>query len=146
LRGAFAHRVLFIGLAMSCGTTAWADSLSGRWYAEGVEDGQHLQWIEDNRDDGTFTIAIRFINGCDVSQAETETGSWHYADHRLTKWTRTVKYRRVPDADNYHDTWLATPVDGDHVQLLDIKTHVTWAASRVARDFVFPDPSHCESS
>jgi hypothetical protein len=75
LRATFGLRVLFIGLAMHYGTTAWADSLSGRWYAEGVEDGQYLQWIDDNRDDGTFTIAIHTISGCDVSQSETETGS-----------------------------------------------------------------------
>jgi len=131
---------------MLYGTAAGAETLSGRWYAEGVEDGQYLQWIENNGDDGTFTIAIRFINGCDVSQSETETGSWRYADHRLTKWTRTVNYRRVPDTDYYHDTWLATPVDSDHVQLFDVKTRVTWAASRVGHDFVFPAPSHCESS
>jgi hypothetical protein len=108
LRATFGLPVLFIGLAMFCGTTAWADRLSGRWYAEGVEDGQYLQWIEDNRDDGTFTIAIRMINGCDVSQSETETGSWHYVDHALTKWTQTVNYRRVPDANYYHDTWMAS--------------------------------------
>jgi hypothetical protein len=64
---------------------------------------------------------------------------------RADKVDATVNYRRVPDADYYHDTWMATPVDGDRVQLLDIKTRVTWAAARVAQ-VVFPVPSHCESS
>jgi hypothetical protein len=126
--------------------TARADSLAGDWYAEGTEGGLYLQVLDHRRDDGTFILVVRIIEACKPTGVSQETGLWHYKDGSLTRWTRSVGVRRVPDVPYYHASFAVTLVDHDHIQLVDDKTHVVWATARVAPDFKFPRPASCLNS
>ena len=65
--------------ALAFASAARCDNLmTGSWYTEGVEGGQHLQSIVDNSPDGTFTKHIRNGTDCQAIASWVETGTWTF--------------------------------------------------------------------
>jgi hypothetical protein len=50
------------------------------------------------------------------------------------------------DTDYYHDRFVVTSIDGDHLHLFDLSTHITWMVMRIPLDFAFPTPAPCVNS
>jgi hypothetical protein len=142
----FAGTPSLVLLGTATAMAAPSEQLVGRWYSEGVENGTYLQLVDDRRTDGTFTLVLRTRLSCETARSWQEAGSWDYATGTLTKWTRTVGNRAVPDSDDFHDRFSVTPTDDDHVKLLDAKTEISWSLMRVPSEFSFPAPPHCKNS
>ena len=119
---------------------------SGRWYAEGSENGLQDQLIIENRADGTFAKIVRDSTDCGAIQTWEESGTWTLDADRYTEVTRTVAGNTVDSASpEFNDMFVIKVIDSDHATMFDPKTGSTWPMQRVATDFTMPPPAQCAS-
>jgi hypothetical protein len=128
---------LAVALLVGAGSAATSDRppIIGTWYTEGVEHGNHFQFLMSLASDELFTKNVRQITGCKAREVAMETGRWTFADNILREDTETVGGQRV-DTSNpyYHDQFKVREIDQDHAEMRDVKTGITWPLTR-QRDF-----------
>jgi hypothetical protein len=119
--------------------------VSGRWYTEGEEQGDYIQYLVDRADDGTYSARIRVPMTCrDEGVSWIETGRWQFRDGTLYTQTETVGEDKVdPNDPELQDSFAITVVDADHATMRDHKTEITWSMRRVGADFTIPPRRDC---
>ena len=137
--------IALIFLCAAQGALAAQDnSLVGRWFAEGDENGAHIQVFLDNKNDGTYVKDVRAVNGCDTQGAGKETGIWSFEKGDFATESKLVDGNPVTGSfADTHDLFTVTQVDEDHINLYDTETNITWALARVSQTAPFPAPRGC---
>jgi hypothetical protein len=135
----------FLAVTLALAAPAFGDNLmAGRWYTEGVEDGQHLQSVVDNNPDGTFVKSIRNGTDCEAISSWVETGTWSFDGKRYVETTETVSGQKVDaSVGDFKDAFDVAPVDDTHVTLTDIKTEIAWTFTRVDANYTMSPPKDC---
>jgi hypothetical protein len=130
--------------AMAAAPAAADNLMTGQWYTEGVEHGQHLQSLVANNPNGTFTKNIRNGTDCRQTASWIETGTWTFDGKRYVEVTETVNGQKVDSRlPDYTDTFDVSPVDDTHVALHDAKTLITWPFAKVDPHFALSQPKDC---
>jgi hypothetical protein len=116
----------------------------GRWFAEGDENGAHIQVFLDNKTDGTYVKDVRAVNGCEAQGAGRETGVWTFDKGDYATEAKQLDGKPVTGSfADTHDLFTVTLVDEDHINLYDTETNLNWALSRVTAAAPFPAPRGC---
>jgi len=139
------HLLALLPLAFALASPALGDNLlTGRWYTEGNEDGQHLQFVLANNPDGTFVKNIRNGTNCRAIATWVETGSWGFDGKRYVETTETVGGQKVdPAASDFKDAFEVARVDDTHMTLTDVKTQLTWTMAKVDPNYAMSPPKEC---
>jgi len=135
--------VLMLGAAPAYGA---ADSpLTGRWFAEGVEGGAHLQVFLTLETPGTYLKEIRVIDSnCGVAGDAKETGSWTFQRGNLATISETVDGKPVTGSTaDTHDLFRVDRVDDEHINLFDTETKLNWGLMKVTPVYPFPVARGC---
>ena len=136
------HFVSAILAAAIAGTAAGSladDRAVGHWFAEGVENHQHEQFILDRLADGTFSMTGRIVEGCKTGPVWVEIGTWTLEGDLLR--TNTTSVGGTPS--HYHDKFVVKALPGGRTSMLDLGTNVTWILVPVPMTFVLPPPQGC---
>jgi hypothetical protein len=121
------------------------DSLTGRWYSEGFERGEHLQVFLELKDGGDYVKDVRVLDSnCDIAADAKETGKWVFQRNNLTTVSEAVDGKPVTAAPaDRHDLYRVDRVDEEHINLFDTETRLTWGLMLVPADYAFPVARGC---
>jgi hypothetical protein len=140
----FAAFALLLFFAALPSHAADNNSLVGRWFTEGVENGVYLQVFLDNKADGTYVKDVRAIDKCEAAGSGKETGKWTYEKGDLATESQMLDGKPVTGSfADTHDLFTVTRVDESHINLYDTETNITWALSLVPASATFPAPRGC---
>src|SRR5579871_2522090 len=121
------------------------DSLTGRWYSEGFEHGEHLQVFLNLQAGGEYLKDVRVLDSnCDIAGEGKETGKWVLQGANLTTVSEEVDGKPVnaSPADR-HELYRVDRVDEEHINLFDTETRITWGLMLVSADYAFPVARGC---
>jgi len=113
---------------------------------QGVENGIFIQVLINRDPGGNYSELIRAVESCTSFDSWLETGSWKVDGNTMKVWTQVVRGYAVPDEADYHDSFVVSRIDADHVTTFDEKTKITWTQERAAADFALPPPPPCATS
>jgi hypothetical protein len=121
------------------------ESVTGRWFSEGFERGEHIQVFLDLKSGGTFEKDVRIIDSnCDVAGEAKETGKWTLARGSLATVSEAVDGKPVTGSPaDTHDLFRVEHVDEEHINLFDTETRLTWGLMLVTPDYAFPVARGC---
>jgi hypothetical protein len=115
------------------------DRVVGNWFAEGVENHQHEQFIVDRLADGTFSMQGRIVQGCETGPVHVESGTWTLEGDLLR--TNTTSVGGAPS--QYHDKFVVKALPDGRTSMLDLDTNVTWILVPIPMTFPLPPPQGC---
>jgi hypothetical protein len=139
-----ASLTMFLLCAAQTALAADNNGMVGRWFAEGVENGAHIQVFLENKIDGTYLKDVRAVNGCETRGAGKETGIWTFEKGDYATEAKQLDGMQVTGSfADTHDLFTVTRVDEDHINLYDTETNLTWALSRESATASFPAPRGC---
>jgi hypothetical protein len=132
-------------LAVAPAYSAADEPVTGRWYSEGFERGEHLQVFLDLKDGGDYVKDVRVLDSnCDIAGEAKETGKWLLQGANLTTVSEAVDGKPVTAAPaDRHDLYRVEHVDEGHINLFDTETRITWGLMLVTPDYAFPVARGC---
>jgi hypothetical protein len=121
------------------------NSMTGRWYSEGFERGEHLQVFLELKDGGDYVKDVRVLDSnCDIAGEGKETGKWLLQGANLTTVSEEVDGKPVTAAPaDRHELYRVDRVDEEHINLFDTETRITWGLMLVTPDYAFPVARGC---
>jgi hypothetical protein len=129
---------------MAAPSFAADNSTAGRWFAEGDENGVHIQVFLDMKPDGSYVKDVRIIDKCDTAGAGKETGKWTYEKGDLATESEMLDGKPVTGSfADIHDLYNVTRIDESHINLYDTETKINWALSLATASTMFPPPRGC---
>ncbi len=142
------HRAALIAigavLAIAPAYGATGNGVTGRWFTDGFERGDHLEVFFDIRANGTYEKDIRIIENCDIAAHAKEGGKWTFQRGSLATVSETLDGKPVTGSPtDTHDLFTVTRVDEEHINLFDTETKINWGLMLVAPDFPFPAARGC---
>src|SRR5262249_29426847 len=144
----FRRQALVLAALMLAAVPAYGaadEPMTGRWFSEGFEHGEHLQVIFDLQAGGTYGKDIRVIDdNCGVAVQAKETGKWERQRANLATVTETIDGKPVTASPaDTHNLFRVERVDDEHINLFDTDTRLTWGLMLVTPDYMFPVARGC---
>jgi hypothetical protein len=119
--------IVFLLAALLAAAAAPRPALTGTWFTEGIEGGDHFQSVFAVRPDGHFVKQFRDAT-CGRARTWREGGNWSFDGQRVLLDTAGDAMDPVVRRDvfDYHAG------DTDHFSMTDEDTRITWKFVRVA--------------